>query len=80
MDFGFRGSSAGPPLACRVIGISQAVMVVNARVERRRERREVHIDRRKSGFDVIEHIVRGLRPADIRATSHDRPPRTRSRK
>jgi hypothetical protein len=40
----------------------------------------VHIDRRKSDLDVIEHIVRGLRAADIRATLADRPPRTRSRK
>jgi hypothetical protein len=52
----------------------------NTRAERRRERRKVHIDRRKSDFDVIEHIVRGLRPADLRATSDNRPPRTRSRK
>jgi hypothetical protein len=40
----------------------------------------VHIDRRKSDLDVIEHIVRGLRPADLRATSDNRPPRTRSKK
>jgi hypothetical protein len=40
----------------------------------------VHIDRRKSDVDVIEHLVRGLRPADLRATIDDRPPRTRSRK
>ena len=30
--------------------------------------------------DIIEHIVRGVRPADLRAPSDDRPPRTRSRK
>jgi hypothetical protein len=59
--------------------ISQAVAVYT-RAERRRERRRVHIDRRKSELDVIEHIVLGLRRADIRATSHDRPPRIRSRK
>jgi hypothetical protein len=40
----------------------------------------VHVDRRKSDLDVIEHIVRGLRPVDIRAALHDRPTRTRSRK
>jgi len=40
----------------------------------------VHLDRRKSDLDVIEHIVRGVRLADIRATADDRPPRTRSRK
>jgi hypothetical protein len=40
----------------------------------------VHIDRRKSDLDVIEHIVRGVRPADLRVTSDDRPLRTRSRK
>jgi len=49
-----------------------------ARAERRRERREVHIDRRKSDYDVIEHIVRGVRLTGIRATGDDRPPRTRS--
>jgi len=52
----------------------------NTRADRRRERREVHLDRRKSDLDVIEHIVRGVRLADIRATADDRPPRTRSRK
>jgi hypothetical protein len=52
----------------------------NTRVERRRERRKVLIDRRKSDLDVIEHLVRGLRPADLRATIDDRPLRTRSRK
>jgi hypothetical protein len=40
----------------------------------------VHIDRRKSDVDVIEHIVRGLRPADLRTASDDRLPRTRSKK
>jgi hypothetical protein len=40
----------------------------------------VHIDRRKSDLDVIEHIMLGLRTADLRATIDDRPPRTRSRK
>jgi hypothetical protein len=40
----------------------------------------VHLDRRKSDLDVIEHIVRGVRLAHIRATADDRPPRTRSRK
>jgi len=34
----------------------------------------VLIDRRKSDLDVIEHLVRGLRPADLRATIDDRPP------
>ena len=52
----------------------------NTRAERRRERREVHLDRRKSDLDVIEHIVRGLRPADLRTATDDRPPRTRSKK
>jgi hypothetical protein len=60
--------------------IGQATVAVNTRAERRRERRKVHIDRRKSELDVIEHIVLGLRPAELRATSDDRPPRTRSRK
>jgi hypothetical protein len=56
------------------------VVAGNTRAERRRERREVHIDRRKSDLDVIEHIVRGVRPADLRVTSDDRPLRSRSRK
>ena len=34
----------------------------------------MHIDRRKSELDVIEHIVRGVRPSDISAASYDRPP------
>jgi hypothetical protein len=57
-----------------------AVVAGNTRAERRRERREVHIDRRKSDLDVIEHIVRGVRTSDLRVTSDDRPLRTRSRK
>lgn len=40
----------------------------------------MHIDRRKSDLDVIEHIVRGVRAVEIRTGSDDRPPRTRSRK
>jgi hypothetical protein len=40
----------------------------------------VHLDRRKSDVDVIEHVVLGLRPADLRAASDGRPPRTRSKK
>jgi len=48
------------------------------REERRRECREMHIDRRKSGVDVIEHVFLGV-SRTLYATSHDRPPRSRRR-
>lgn len=55
-------------------------MTGNTRAERRKEKREMHVDRRKSDLDLIEHIVRGVRVSDIRVTSDDRPARTRSSK
>ena len=52
--------------------------VKNSRVERRRNIREMHLDRRKSDADVIEHIIRGVR-RQLPATSDDRPARRRAR-
>jgi hypothetical protein len=48
------------------------------RIERRKERREVHVDRRKTHGDVIEHLIGGVRTIRVRTTSDDRP-RRRSR-
>jgi hypothetical protein len=48
--------------------------VKNSRVERRRNLREMHLDRRKSDADVIEHIIRGVR-RQVQTTSDDRPAR-----
>jgi len=45
--------------------------------ERRREDRWVHVDRRKSYVDVIEHLIRGVRRDDLRDSSDDRPTRRR---
>jgi hypothetical protein len=52
----------------------------NTRAERRKEYREVHVDRRKSAVDVIEHVGLGVRLARERTTSDDRPRRSRPRK
>ena len=53
----------------------------HARPDRRKERREMHLDRRKSDVDVMEHVViGGVHALSLRATSHDRPRRSRSRK
>jgi hypothetical protein len=41
----------------------------NPRPERRKERREMHVDRRKSAIDVMEHVVLGVRPDQLRPTS-----------
>jgi len=40
-------------------------MLDNGRVERRKEHREMHLDRRKSDIDVIEHVACGLRRTDL---------------
>ena len=42
-------------------------MSKHARAERRQEKHEMHIDRRKSDIDLIEHLVRGVRRTDIRS-------------
>jgi hypothetical protein len=36
-------------------------MTENARAERRKPNREMHVDRRKSDSDMVEHVVRGAR-------------------
>lgn len=43
----------------------------NGRGERRKKRRDVHIDRRKSGVDVMEHVTEGVRTERVRATADD---------
>jgi hypothetical protein len=40
----------------------------------------MHIDRRKSDIDVIEHVVLGVRRTDVRATGDDRPARSRPKR
>jgi hypothetical protein len=55
------------------------VDVKNTRAERRTKVREMHIDRRKSDADVIEHIIRGVR-RQSHSLSDDRPPRRRPRR
>jgi hypothetical protein len=51
----------------------------NPRPERRKERREMHIDRRKSAIDVMEHVLLGVRPDQLRPASYDHPRRGRIR-
>jgi len=36
-------------------------------MERRKENREMHVDRRKSDIDVFEHVILGVRRAHLRA-------------
>jgi len=38
-------------------------------MERRKENREMHVDRRKSVIDVFEHVILGVRRANLRAAS-----------
>jgi hypothetical protein len=33
------------------------------------ERREMHVDRRKSDFDLIEHVIKGVLAERVRATA-----------
>jgi hypothetical protein len=54
-------------------------MVDPGRAERRKQRREMHIDRRQSDIDVIEHVIGGLRRTRVPATSDDRVTRSRAR-
>jgi hypothetical protein len=54
-------------------------MVDQGRAERRKQRREMHIDRRKSDIDVIERVIGGRRPRRIPATSDDHVTRSRTR-
>ena len=39
--------------------------------ERRRECREIQVDRRKSDLDVIEHVIGGVHMSRVRATGED---------
>jgi hypothetical protein len=55
-------------------------MVDRAGIERRRERREMHVDRRKSAVDLFERLIGGVHAESVKATSDDAPPRTRRRK
>ena len=48
-------------------------MTKNARADRRKTKHAMHVDRRKSNIDVIEHVVRGVRLAHLRATTDDSP-------
>jgi hypothetical protein len=52
----------------------------NGRPERRKEIREMHVDRRKSAIDVIEHVVLGVRHFPGPATSDDRPRAKKNRR
>jgi hypothetical protein len=52
-------------------------MANNSCTDRRKEKREMQIDRRKSDVDVFEHVVLGVRRIYCRAPSDDRPSRTR---
>jgi hypothetical protein len=45
----------------------------NARAERRKTKHEMHVDRRKSDIDVIEHVERGVRLTHVRPTTDNRP-------
>jgi len=47
------------------------------RPERRTHVRQVHVDRRKGDAEVIDHVVRGIRLVERRATSADGPHRRR---
>jgi hypothetical protein len=40
----------------------------------------MHVDRRKSDIDVLEHVALGVQRSDLRATSDDRRQRSRLRK
>jgi hypothetical protein len=52
----------------------------STRSERRLEQREMHIDRRKSGVDVLERVMLSGRRGSVRTISHDRAPRSRTKK
>lgn len=52
----------------------------NARVDRRKKNREMHLDRRKSVVDLIERLVQGANSEGVRVTADDRPRRTNRRR
>jgi hypothetical protein len=39
----------------------------------------MHVDRRKSAIDVMEHVVLGVRPDQLRPASRNRSLRSRAR-
>jgi hypothetical protein len=39
----------------------------------------MHVDRRKSAIDVMEHVVLGVRPDQLRPAGHHRAVRSRLR-
>jgi hypothetical protein len=60
--------------------VDQLVVPDHAWAERRKERREMHLDRRKSGVDLLEHVMEGMHCERVRATAHERQPRTTRRR
>jgi hypothetical protein len=56
----------------------QLGMAKRVPTKRRAERREIHIDRRKTLIDVLERIMRGVRGNDLRESTDDRPSRSRT--
>jgi hypothetical protein len=55
-------------------------MAKRIRAERRKEHREIRLDRRKTGVDVIEHVLLGVRREHLQVTSNDRTVRPRFRR
>jgi hypothetical protein len=49
----------------------------DVRAERRKERRAMRLDRRKSEVDVLEHVINGGCGVRIPVLRYDRVPRTR---
>jgi hypothetical protein len=60
-------------------GVNRGQVTDNPRPERRKEHHEMHVDRRKSAIDVMEHVVLGVRPDQLRPASRNRSPRSRLR-
>ena len=44
------------------------------RAERRKERRQMHLDRRRTHIDVMEHVSGGVRAIPVRSRADERPP------
>lgn len=49
-----------------------------APVDRGKKRREMHLDRRPSQVDVLEHVMSGVCSDDVRATADNRAPRSKA--
>jgi len=56
------------------------VVTETLRIERRKEHRQVHVDRRKTAIDVIEHVLSGLRWERTPTANHHQPRRPFPRK